>query len=148
MKIKLNKTYNFAYRGKVSFGDLSEEECHEVLQDGRFAAPFMERQLTKHFPELVHVDKPGYDHVDPTGQRYDAKNFTKRGLKFMPSNQIGQGREFDKEVAHEKSSDLIYICCDIVEFPKVRVIFKKGSDLIQEYPSCTINKSKREVLFG
>ena len=53
-----------------------------------------------------------------------------------------------QEKSHAHAKDLIYICCDIVEFPRVRMIFKTGSGLTQEYPLCHISQSKREVLFG
>ena len=149
MKAELNKTYNFDYTGSVSpFGLLDLEETYEVFRDGRVSCHFLERDIAKIFPELTWVNKTGYDHIDKSGQKYDAKNFTKNGFRFMPSNQIGEGRAFDQEKSHAHAKDLIYICCDIVEFPRVRMIFKTGSGLTQEYPLCHISQSKREVLFG
>jgi len=151
-KITLDKAtrapvYTFDFTDKVKLGSLSQEETYEVFRDGRFAAHFLERELTKHF-HLSFVNKTGYDHVDPTGQKYDAKNFTKRGLSFMPSNQLGEGRKFNADVAHAKAKELIYICCDIVDFPKVRVKFAYGADLVKEYPKCKVPKGYREALFG
>ena len=66
----------------------------------------------------------------------------------MPSNQIGAGRKFDSVVAYQKANKLVYICCDIVDFPKVKVVFKDGKDLVKSYPSCKVSKNKRELLFG
>jgi len=147
MKIELNKTYEFEI-ANFSFGDLTSAELVEVFMDGRFASPFLERQLAKWFPDLKHVtgNKP-HDHVDSSGTLYDAKNFTKNGLKFMPSNQLGQGRKFEAKVAHEKAEKLVYISCDIVDFPKLRVRFTAGTKLVKEYPDCKIPLKEREAYY-
>ena len=148
MKIELNKTYNFNI-DSVSFGSIPKVRIHEFFKDGRVASFFLEEQLPHWFPELTRIEgNKDHDHVDTLGRKYDAKNFTKGGLRFMPSNQMGAGRKFNALVAHDKANKLIYICCDIVEFPKVRVKFVKGSELIKEYPKCSVPKTKREVLFG
>jgi len=150
MKIEKNKTYEFSLKGQVSFGSVSENRVYELLQDGRLASFFLEEQLQHWFPELTRIEgNKDHDHVDLLENKYDAKNFTKAsGLSFKPSNQMGAGRKFVAEVAHEKALNLCYICCDIVEFPRVRVKFVDGADLINEYPKCEIPKGHREVLFG
>ena len=148
MKIKLNKTYHFEIKN-YSFGNLSTRELSEVLKDGRVAAPLLEVQLTKWFNELTHIKgNKDHDHIGKNGELYDAKNFTKGGLNFMPSNQRGQGRTFIAEIAHEKANKLIYICCDIVDFPKLRVKFVKGSELVKQYPKCKISKTNREIFYA
>jgi hypothetical protein len=149
MKVTLDKTFNFKVHN-YAFGDLTRQEAIECYKDGRVASHFLERQLTKWFPELTHIKGcKDHDHVDGSGNKYDAKNFTPSGgLKFKPSAMLGSGRSFNAEVAHAKAENMIYICCDIVDFPAVRVIFKSGKDLIAEYPKCEIPKRHREVLFG
>tara|TARA_A100001515_G_scaffold117646_1_gene99690 strand:- start:1385 stop:1834 length:450 start_codon:yes stop_codon:yes gene_type:complete len=147
-EIELNKTYSFEIKN-LAFGDLTKEDLIEIYKDGRVASHLLERHLTKWFPQLTHV--PGcadHDHLDSTGQQYDAKNFTKSGLNFKPSKMLGVGRTFDYDVMVEKASKLIYIACDIVDFPKVRVVFKSGSELARDYPNGNISKTKREVLFS
>jgi len=149
MTIKLNKTYHFDLTDTMSFGDIKKERLYEFFKDGRNASFMLEEQLIHWFPELTRVEgNKDHDHISENGVKYDAKNFTKRGLNFMPSNQIGAGRKFDSEVAYDKANKLIYICCDIVDFPIVRVIFKHGKDLVKDFPNCKISKSNREVLFG
>jgi hypothetical protein len=59
----------------------------------------------------------------------------------------GKGRVFVQEEAHEHAKDVTYICCDIVDFPKVRVVFRRGSDLIVEYPKCQVSFKNRENFF-
>ena len=147
-KVKLNKTFDFEIHN-VAFGDLTKEEAIDICKDGRLASHFLELQLTKWFPELTHVTGcKDHDHVDQNGTKYDAKNFTRSsGLYFGPSNMRGSKRKFIQSVAHEKASCLIYICCDIVDFPQVRVLFRKGTELIVEYPKCNISLGKRAVFF-
>jgi len=146
--IRLNETYNFNVKN-VSFGNIPPDRILEFFKDGRVASFFLEEQLQHWFPELTRIEgNKDHDHLDRDGRKYDAKNFTKNGLKFKPSNQIGKGRKFNKEIAHAKAAKLRYICCDIVEFPKVRVKFVDGKDLVKEYPRCEISKGKREDLFG
>jgi len=149
-KIELDKTFSFDLAGTFSFGDLTTQECIDILRDGRPVSHFIEPQLTKWFPELVHVKGcKGYDHV-AGDQKYDAKNFTLRGLKFKPSCMVGTGRTTDLKKLKEHAHDLVYICCDIVDFPKVRVKFKEGLHLLEEYPSGAISNAKgnRERLFS
>tara|TARA_R100000008_G_scaffold53577_2_gene32545 strand:+ start:42 stop:491 length:450 start_codon:yes stop_codon:yes gene_type:complete len=147
-QIELDKTYIREIKN-FSFGDLSRETLIEIFKDGRVASHVLERQLVHWFPDLTHVGGcEGHDHVDSTGQLYDAKNFTKRGLNFKPSKMLGVGRTFDYKAMVKKASEMIYIACDIVDFPKVRIIFKNGTELARDYPNGKISKTKREVLFG
>jgi len=149
MKVKLNKTYEFDLTDTMSFGDIKQERLYEFFKDGRNASFMLEEQLIHWFPELTRVEgNKDHDHIGKDGVKYDAKNFTKGGLNFMPSNQIGAGRKFDSVIAYEKANKLVYICCDIVDFPKVRVIFKSGKDLVKDFPNCKVSKTNREVLFG
>ena len=149
MKLELNKTYDFDLTDTMSFGDIKQERLYEFFKDGRNASFMLEEQLIHWFPELTRVEgNKDHDHIGENGVKYDAKNFTKGGLNFMPSNQIGAGREYDEVIAYEKANKLVYICCDIVDFPKVRVIFKSGKDFVEEFPKCRVTKTNREVLFG
>jgi len=109
----------------------------------------LEEWLAIYFPSLTRVEgNKDHDHIDTNGVKYDAKNFTKKGLKFMPSNQIGKGRTFDKTQAHEKAGKLVYICCDIVDFPQIHIRFIPGKDLMKKYPKCSVLFSKRSELFN
>lgn len=139
MEIEFNKTYHFDIpTNTFSWCDLDTEELIELFRDGRVASFFYERQIPKWFPELTFVNQNGYDHVDEQGNKYDAKGLTKGGCKFMPSSMLGTGRKFDAESAHAHADEISYIIHDITEFPSVNLIFKKGSDLRKEFPSCNI----------
>lgn len=142
--IKLNEVYDFECL--ASFGTLSQKCVYELFTDGRRASGFLEQQIVEWFPELTFEDGKGYDHVDAKGKLYDAKCFTKRGAKFCPSVMLGAGRKVDEQKLWEHANDMIYIFCDVVDFPKVRIIFKHGSDLTQ-YPKGSIPFKDRNVLF-
>lgn len=131
----------------ISFGDLSQEELADMFTDGRLVSHFLERQLTKWYPELTFVDGRGYDHVDTEGNLYDQKCFTKGGLTFAPSNMIGKGRSIDESVASEHVKNITYICCDVIDFPLVKVKFESGSALEKDYPKFKIPLSKRKEFF-
>ena len=133
----------------ISFGDLSSEELAVMFTDGRLASHFLERQLTKWYPFLKFVDKKGHDHIhiDNEEDKYDQKCFTKGGLGFAPSHMGGKGRVFVQEEAHDHAKDITYICCDVVDFPTVRVRFAKGSDLIKVYPKCKVPFKDRGEFF-
>jgi hypothetical protein len=145
---QLNKTYDFVIEN-YAFGNLSEEQLVAIYQDGRFASPFLEKQLECWFSQLKHVTgNKDHDHIHRvTGQKYDAKNFTKNGMGFMPSNQRGASRTFNYKATQKKASKLVYIVCDIVDFPAVRVKFLNGIELLENYPKAKIKAREREGLF-
>ena len=87
---------------------------------------------------LIHVKGcKKYDHTDINDEniKYDQKTFTARGCKFMPSNMIGEGRIFNKDIFEEKAKKLIYIIVSNVNFPEIKIKFVKGIDLIVYYPT-------------
>ncbi len=53
----------------------------------------------------------------------------------MPSNMIGEGRTFNKEIFEEKAKKLIYIIVSNINFPEIKIKFMRGIDLIVDYPS-------------
>jgi hypothetical protein len=148
MKIEYNKCYDFTIN--ASFGDLPKSVIEEILKDGRLSSHFLERQLEVWFPELTFVNAKGYDHIRADSDiLYDQKCFTKGGLGFAPSKMLGAGRHIDLEEAHAHANTIHYIACDIVDFPKVRVRFISGKDLIEKYPGkrCKVPFAERESFF-
>lgn len=144
--MEYNMTYQFVV--EASFGDLSKETVNKLFTDGRVASHFLEEQLCEWFPSLTFVDGKGYDHVDEENNRYDQKSFTKRGTNYAPSNMVGKGRSVDEEVFHAHAKEISYILTDVNDFPKVRVVFKKGEDLLKDYPNGKIPHNARSVIFG
>ena len=149
MNTQYNTTYEFDFTGKIQFGDMPVEQLHKLFQDGRVASKFLEHTIPTWFPDLEFVDAKGYDHVSKTTERkFDLKGFTKGGASYAPSTMLGAGRKIDKAVLHEHAESIDYIISDVTEFPKVRVVFKKGTDLVRDYPSGKISVKERNTLFG
>ena len=148
MIIENDKVYDFNL-GKLTFGELSPEVITEVMSDGRVSSHFLERHLPLWFPELEHVAGcRDHDHINTrTGLKYDQKSFTKNGCRFMPSSMIGAGRKFDKHKFLQKAKHLTYIICDITELPNVKVVFKQGVDLANEYPRGEIPAREKDGFF-
>jgi len=144
----LDHTYCFNI-DNVSFGNLPKETVIDLFRDGRISSAFLEEHIPLWYPKLKRViGNKDHDHIGKDGRYYDAKNFTKNGLKFCPSSQIGAGRKINKEKAAESANKLIYILCDIVEFPSIRIVFKNGVLLMKHYPSFTIPYKDRSNIFG
>jgi hypothetical protein len=133
----------------VSFDTLPVEVITELFKDGRIFSHFIERILAQDYG-LKHVTGcKGHDIVDPSNPdiKYEQKTFTGNGCKFMPSNMIGQGRQFNKEVFIEKSKNLIYVIVSNVKFPLLKIRFVKGSELATEYPSGEIKLKDHDKFF-
>ena len=148
MTIKYNNPYYF-HISDVAFGTLSTSILCELFKDGRVISHFIEKQLEVWFKNLLFEDGKGYDHrCVETDVLYDAKCFTKSGANFSPSVMLGAGRKVNEEELHEHANVMNYIICDVYEFPKIRVVFKKGEDLIKDYPKGKIPFKDREKIFA
>ena len=148
-QIRYDHTFEFDLTGQVQFGDLPIDTVHDLFQDGRVASKFLENILPVWFEDLEYVDQDGYDHVQTsTGRRLDLKGFTRGGASYAPSNMLGAGRKIDREKLHEHALTIDYILSDITEFPRVRIVFKRGTELVENYPAGKIPTQERERLFG
>jgi len=145
----LDKVYEFDLTNQVQFGNMPVEQLHKLFQDGRVASKFLEHTIPAWFPDLEFVDQDGYDHTSKsTGRKYDLKGFTKGGASYAPSNMLGAGRKINEEKLHEHAETIDYIFSDITEFPKVRIVFKLGSELVKTYPNGKIPFKAKSVLFN
>ena len=139
MPIIYNNTYIHIIEN-FSFGNLPKLEIIKIFKDGRPFSHFIEVWLADNYP-LNHVKGcKKYDHTSIYDEnlKYDQKTFTARGCKFMPSNMIGEGRKFNKEIFEEKAKDLIYIIVSNITFPEIKIKFVKGVDLVVDYPTGVI----------
>jgi len=132
--ITLNTTFTHTLQN-YHFGNIPESVICETYKDGRAFSHFIEPWLAVNYP-LTHITGcKKYDHVDKDNIQYEQKTFTKGGCKFMPSNMLGEGRKFDKELFQEKAKKLIYIIVSNIHFPEIKVKFVRGIDLIVTYPN-------------
>jgi hypothetical protein len=149
MTIKFNEVFTFDFTDKVQFGDMPVSQLHVLFQDGRVASKFLENTIPTWFPELEFVDQHGYDHIDTlSGDKYDLKGFTKGGASYAPSTMIGAKRKIDVVEMHRHARSINYIFSDITAFPIVKIVFKKGVDVVTEFPSGKISNSKKNMLFN
>lgn len=149
MKVQLNKTYTFDLTGKVQFGDMPEAAVYELFKDGRVASKFLEHTIPTWFEDLEFVDGVGYDHVSKSnGRKYDLKGFTKGGACYAPSNMLGAGRKIVESEVHAHAQEIDYIFSDITDFPRVRIIFKTGTDMVEQWPSTKVPAKDKAKLFG
>ena len=135
-QITFNNTYIYNL-ADYSFGNLSSQMIIEIFKDGRPFSYFIEKWLSVNF-QLLHIGGcKSYDFVDENDEniKYDQKTFTTRGCKFMPSNMIGEGRKFDKEIFETKAQNLNYIIVSNVNFPEIKIKFVKGTYLLIDYPN-------------
>lgn len=146
--VMLNRTFihkisNFA------FGNLSPESCIEIFKDGRPFSHFIEHWISKNYP-LDHVagckDHDFKDSLNPE-IKYDEKTFTKGGCHFCPSNMIGTGRKFDKEIFEEKSKKMIFCIVSNTKFPEIKIKFVPGYELCKLYPKGKIPSKDEEKFF-
>ena len=132
----LNKTFTHNIEN-CNFGNLPKEQIYKILKDGRPFSHFIENWIGENYP-LTHIKGcKSYDFIDKEYPEtlYDEKTFTSRGCNFCPSNMLGQGRVFNKNVFEEKSKKLIFIIVSNVNFPEIKIKFVKGIDLLTIYPN-------------
>lgn len=133
--VELNKTFIHTLTN-ISFDNLPENIITEILKDGRAFSHFIEPWLSQHYP-LKHVKgckKHDFEDLNYAEILYDEKTFTNGGCKFYPSNMIGEGRKFDKNIFLEKAKKLIYIIVSNINFPEIKIKFVRGTDLVDKYP--------------
>lgn len=145
--IQLNEIYEYDFTGTIQFGSLEPDFLYEMFRDGRFCCEPLSRHLEQQFDGLEFVDRKGYDFIHPELGKIEKKQITKGGLKFCPSAMIGAGRKvnYQEVVEHIHNLNLVYVLADITEFPKVRVTFVNGRDLLDNCTSKNASFSKKQA---
>ena len=133
-KLQLEKIYTFDFNNQIQFGSVSAEKLIEIFNDGRYLSEPLTYHHENYFDELKYVDEIGYDFVHPQFNYIEQKQITSGGMKFCPSNMIGQGRRVDQDFAHQhiNNLDLYFLLADITKFPIVRTILLPGLELINK----------------
>lgn len=147
--IIMDKTFTHTIK-HFGFDNLSPEIISKLYKDGRVFSHFIEHWLAENYP-FTHIGGcKDHDLVDQsaTQDRYDQKTFTKNGCRFYPSNMIGVGRKFDKEIFEEKTKNLKFCIVSNIDFPEIKVKFVKGVDLLKDYPTGIISRDKHDKFFA
>jgi len=147
--VTLNETLSYTITN-YGFDVLPEEAVQDIYKDGRPFSHFIEKWLPTKY-DLKHVGGcQKHDFIDKHNAAilYDEKTFTSGGCKFMPSNMIGEGRKFDKAVFEEKAKKLIYIIVSNIQFPRIKVKFVRGLELMVTYPKGAIPLKDHDKFFN
>ena len=144
----------------VGFDGLDSETIKTIFLDGRAFSHFIEPWLAKRQWYDKKTGEPfrlnhikgckGHDFtVEHNGRTifYDEKTFTQNGCKFMPSSMIGTGRKFNQEDFIEKVGKMNYIIVDNCQFPKIKIKWMTGKELIKSYPKGEISPSARSLFY-
>jgi hypothetical protein len=138
--VELNKTFTYTITN-YAFDTLPDEIVKEIYKDGRVFSHFIEHWLAQRYP-LNHISGcKAYDFTDKNDATilYDQKTFTKTktggGCNYQPSNMIGEGRKFNKEIFEEKAKKIVYAIVSNVNFPEIKIRFVRGIDLLVHYPT-------------
>jgi hypothetical protein len=135
---------------KFEFADLPRDDVIAIYKDGRVFSHFIEKWICNHFP-LTHVGGcKKYDFVDNNypDTKYDEKTFTKGGCHFCPSNMLGQGRKFDETIFREKTLGMIFAIVSNVQFPRIKIKFMRGANLLKMYPKAHIPLKDHDKFFN
>lgn len=147
-KIKYNEVYEFTFN--IAIDGWTDDEIKSLLQDGRVNSHLLEKQIPKWF-ELDFENQAGYDHIDKFGNKYEQKGF-KQSCNLQPSKCVGKGREYSLEAQAEhrtfvKNNKLKYILTDVSAYPTVKLVFKEGLELLNEFPDAVIKKKSKSKIF-
>ena len=136
ISVELNKTFNHTIEN-YKFGNIPDIICLKKWKDGRGFAHFIEPWLAVNYPLTYIEGCKKYDFIDKNFPEilYDEKTFTKRGCIFRPSNMVGQGRTFNKQLFEEKTKNLVFCIVSNIDFPNIKVRFVKGTELLIKYPT-------------
>ena len=133
----------------ISFDSLPPEIVIKKYKDGRAFSQFIEMWIELKYPiKYISGDK-SYDFTDSQYKDtlYDEKTFTENGCRFYPSNMIGQGRKFDKQLFEKKAKKLIYCIVSNINFPEIKIKFVRGITLLKRYPNGTIPLNEHVKFF-
>ena len=162
MKLKENKIYEFDL-GDMSTCGMSHQEMIDHYDGNSSPLSFLvEKLLPKWFDDIVYDQTPhkivenGHDiNIKPDIRDkatrtilMDQKAYNAKGGDFKRSSMKGVGREVNKELWIAWVKAQTFIWTDFCELPKVRVIAHTGEECLKRFPSGSISKNDKELLFG
>jgi hypothetical protein len=131
-----------------SFGSVSKTDLNEVFKCGRVSSFLLKKELPNIFKKLKLRETSGSNsYVDKDGNIFHLRTFGATGMKFMPSKQIGIGRNYDQSETKKIINNTYLIACDIVDFPTVHIRIFNADHMLQLYPSASVPYLDRYYLF-
>jgi len=98
---------------------------------------------------LIYI--PGnnkYDFIDDNNNRYQLKTFTKNGMSFRPSSQIGSGRKKNQKEFEDYCNTQTFIIASVIKFPIVKFKIVSGKHLITSFPNGKVKFEEHNVIFS
>ena len=121
---------------------ITEFNVKRIFTDGRYVPLIIGLRLVNDHPgwKLEPSTGGGYYLIDPNERRWMARSITHRGVYFNPSNQKGEGREFNEDRFQDMLENLEgFILSDIVSFPNVSVLKVPVPNVIRWYKNESLN---------
>lgn len=134
MKFDYTKIYDFDLSNSIKFGKIKNEDIYEIFKDGRITGLLAEYFIESEFSNINRVRNANssLDVINDKGLKCEIKVFTKNGVSFLPSNQKGEGRKFDKEKYHLRVQNIDYfIIVDISQLPVMKIASIKSSAVLK-----------------
>ena len=129
------------------FDNTQKVSLEKLFQNGSYISPFLEHWLNQNTNLIQIPGNKKHDFVDEHGQYYQLKTFTKNGLKFRPSSQLGIGRTKNQKEFEEYCYSQMFIIASVVTFPIVKFKIFKGEYLLKTFKSGHITLKKYNVIF-
>lgn len=132
LDFQLGHSYVINLREKLRYGDITEQRLARRFTDGRLSGLLNEELVVAHFSGL-HINEDAgasYDIYSDRAGLYEVKTVTPRAVSLRPSNQHGQGRIKDDDIALERILSITgYILVDVRDMPLVTVHFVSSAAL-------------------
>jgi hypothetical protein len=127
---EVGMSFDLALLAKA-LGDIPLEAAQDIFSDGRQASVVIEGILSHHLEvSAAPHGNAKWDLELPDGLA-EVKCLTRRGVKFLPSGQVGSGRSYDEAAFLERlEQNIAYYVADIREFPDVRITLIPAAILV------------------
>lgn len=101
---------------------VTEHGVKSIFTDGRNMPSIFKHRLSSDYPDWTPAPGSGHQLLDPDNGKWKIRSITDKGVDFRPSEQIGTGRNFDRDRFLEALELLKgFIIFDIACFPTVAV---------------------------
>jgi hypothetical protein len=114
----------------LKFDNLKHPSLIKLFKDGRFISPFLESWLNQNTNLKSLIGNKTSDFYDENGLFYQLKVFTKYGLGFRPSSQIGSQRSYNQKKFEAYCESQTFILASVVHFPTVKFKLVLGTSLL------------------
>lgn len=131
----------------VYFDNIPKLCLEQLFKNGARISPLLEEWLNQNTNLTLIPGNEKYDFFDEYENPYQLKTFTKNGLKFRPSSQLGIGRVHDQKKFEEYCYSQRFLIASVVKFPVVEFRVFKGEYLLNSFPSGSISFKKHNILF-